>query len=103
MKRAVTCDLFDISWALKQIDSDYALMFDQVTKKYEVHNKRQKPTLCFVVPYDELDWRTVLLTRQTQVQNAERLFREIERHNQELEKEAQLKAISKAHRLLEEV
>ena len=73
------------------------------TRKQVVHNKRQKPTLCFVVPYDELDWRTVLLTRQTQVQNAERLFREMERHNQELEKEAQLKAISKAHRLLEEV
>ncbi|MBO5772489.1 MAG: hypothetical protein J6R37_01645 [Clostridia bacterium] len=103
MKMAVTCDLFDIGWALKQIDEDYFLVFDTKTCKYEVHNKRQKPTLCFVVPYDCLDWRTVLFTRQTQVKNAQKLFEEMDKNNLELEKQAQRQQMENTHRLLEEL
>ncbi len=84
---AITDDLFDIANRLKAIDQNYRVFFNVETQKFEVHNMAQRlGTLAFVVPFDELDARTVQYARFTRVENAQKLFDEVDKHNQSLEK-----------------
>lgn len=84
---AITDDLFDIANRLKAIDQNYRVFFNVETQKFEVHNMAQHfGTLAFVVPFDELDARTVQYARFTRVENAQKLFDEVDKHNQSLEK-----------------
>ena len=53
-------DVYFISSRLKEIDETYYVMFNTATRKYEIHSDAQKgSSLCFVVPFGELDARTV--------------------------------------------
>ncbi|MCM1043169.1 MAG: hypothetical protein NC350_03040 [Corallococcus sp.] len=81
----ITSDLFDISSRLKEIDSNYFVCYNRKAQRYEVHNGRQRGnTFCLAVPYGCLDARTVDLVRKTRVENAEKLWEEMERHNSAL-------------------
>lgn len=80
----ITNDLFDIAWRLRAVNDDYRVYYNTEKNRYEVHDFK-KNTLQFVVPYDELDARTVEYARYSRVENAERIFAEIERHNAKLE------------------
>ena len=75
-------DLFDISSRLKSVKDTYVLYFNPERKRFEVHDEAQRGgTLAFVSPYDELDCRTVDYALYTRVQNARRVFEDIERSN----------------------
>lgn len=87
-KILVTNDLFDVAWRLKAVKDSYLLYYDTDTNRYEVHDSAQRGnTLQFVVPYDDLDARTVDYARYSRVENAQAIFAEVEKHNAHLEKE----------------
>ena len=79
-------DTFDICDRLKSIDEGYFVVFNTKRDRYEVHNSFQRETFCFVVPYKQLDSRTVDFCLKTRRQNAMQFFKEIDEHNQALEK-----------------
>ena len=82
----ITSDLFDIAWRLRSVNDGYRLYYNTQKCRYEVRNSITD-ALEFVVPYDELDARTVEYARYTSVQNANALFEEIERNNKQVEKD----------------
>ena len=83
----ITNDLFDIASRLRAINDDYRLYYNAQKRRYEVHSaKRQR--LQFIVPYDELDARTVEYARYSRVENAKRIFEDIEKHNSKLEQQS---------------
>lgn len=89
MKIPVTNDLYDIADRLRAVNPHYKLVFDTEKQKYEVLDAAHCDALAFVVPYRELDARTIDYARYTAVQNAERLFAEMEQHNAQVEFEQQ--------------
>ncbi len=57
---SVTDDVYFIASRLKEIDPTYYVVYDITKRRYEVHSDEQRgSSLCFVVPYDRLDARTV--------------------------------------------
>lgn len=96
-------DLFDVAARLKSVNWNYRLYYNKLRDRFEVHNLLQRPnTLAFVVPYDDLDARTVEYARFSSVQNAQKLFRDIEKNNENLEKEAQKRSVETIMSKLEE-
>ena len=81
----ITNDLFDIAWRLRSIHDSYRLYYNTDKSRYEVHNYNTG-ALEFIVPYDELDARTVEYALYTGVQNAAALLEEMERNNAMVEK-----------------
>ena len=83
----ITNDLYDIACRLRSVNDDYRLYYNAKKGRYEVHSaKRQR--LQFIVPYDELDARTVEYARYSRVENAKRIFEDIEKHNSKLEQQS---------------
>ena len=100
--RLITNDLFDIASRLRSVKDSYILYYNLEKGRYEVHDSDKK-TLEFVVPYDELDARTVEYARYSRVENAKQIFAEVEEHNRQLEKEQAAKGIKRAAEVLQEV
>jgi len=100
----VTDDLFDVAARLKSIDPNYKVYHNAQTDKFEVHDasKPHGSTLAFVVPYEELDSRTVDFALFTRVQNAEKLFRDVEEHNRKLQRNALYNATQSLLQQIEE-
>lgn len=74
-------DLYGIVDRLKEIDDGYFVMRGKRSGKYEVHNKKNiGGTYCFTA-YKELDYRTLLKTRETAIENSDKLFRQMEEAN----------------------
>lgn len=64
--RPVTDDVFFIASRLKETDPSYFVVYNLLKSRYEVHSKEQRGnTLCFVVPYDRLDARTLEYAKRT--------------------------------------
>ncbi len=83
----IDSDCLDIVSRIKAIDKDYFLVYNEENQKFEVHNSSQtKHTLCLILPFDVLDERTIDLVLKTRVQNADKLFKEMEEENKKLEK-----------------
>lgn len=101
----ITSDLFDISSRLKSINPNYKIYYNSQTDKFEVHDASRPhgSTLAFVVPYSELDARTVDFALFTRVQNAEKIFREVEDHNRKLQQEQAYAATQNLLGKIEEV
>lgn len=56
----ITDDVFFIASRLKEVDPTYYVVYDPDRRRYEVHSDGQRGnSLCFVVPYDRLDARTI--------------------------------------------
>ncbi|MDE6583089.1 MAG: hypothetical protein K2K31_00345 [Clostridia bacterium] len=89
----IESDCLDIVSRLKAIDKDYFVVFNEDSCKFEVHNSSQfQNTLCLILPFDVLDERTIDMVLKTRVQNADKLFQEMEEENKKLEK-TQIKQI----------
>ncbi|MCM1290290.1 MAG: hypothetical protein NC132_04575 [Corallococcus sp.] len=85
----ITDDLFGIASRLKGVNPCYKIFHNPQTDKFEVHDVSRGAgnTLAFVVPYNELDARTVDFAMFTRVENARKVFREVEDHNCKLQRE----------------
>jgi len=78
-------DVFDIASRLKEIDNSYYIIFNPEKKRFEVHSSEiGKSSLCFVVPFDRLDKRTIDYALKTRVQNIKKLEKEIEENNKKI-------------------
>ncbi|HPG92634.1 MAG TPA: hypothetical protein PK675_04405 [Clostridia bacterium] len=82
-------DLYDISHRLMEIDSCYRVFYNAKKDRYEIHREKYgKTEFSFVVPYENLDARTVDYALQTRTENIDKLTAEIEAHNRYIEKSA---------------
>ena len=90
-------DLFDIAKRLREIDDGYFVFYSYKTKKYEIHNKKQRgSTLSVVLPFDKLDARALNYVRSTRRERASELFAQMERENKLARRRETYSAIKKA-------
>lgn len=95
-------DLFNISQRLKSIDKNYYILFNKLTKKFEVHYG-QKSSLQLVLPFKNLDKRTIDLVLKTKVENKKKLLLEMEENNAKLERESNQQILDEASFKLNEM
>ena len=93
--KVITNDLYDIANRLRAVNEDYAVYYNTDNARFEVHDER-RGALAFVVPYEELDARTVEYALYTRVENSKRIFEEVEQHNRRVEKEQAGLAVERA-------
>jgi hypothetical protein len=77
-------DLFDIADRIKELDRRYEIYFDTVKNKYLLTD--EKGVVQLVVPYENLDARTLGYAYHTRAENADELEEEAEKHNDEIVK-----------------
>ena len=93
--RVVEDDLFGISRRLKSIDDGYFVFLNYKTGKFEVHNKKDTPSLCLVLPYDRLDERTVRHVLYTRAERVAEIVKRMDEQNARLEREQRECAVSR--------
>ena len=93
--KLITDDLYDIATRLKSVKESYVVYYNTEKEQFEVHDGKRRG-LEFIVPYDELDARTVEYARYSRVENAKQIIAEMERHNERLEKDETSRAIERA-------
>ena len=84
----IKSDLYDIAKRLKEIDSGYFVVYNEIKSRFEVHNRFQgKDTLSFVVPYPRLDARVIDFALKYRICNINKIAKEIEEENLKIERE----------------
>lgn len=101
MKIRIENDLFGIDNRLKNIDSDYAVFYDNRKQRFELHNMRLCPTLQLVLPYSRLDKRTLDYALKTQVKVILDEILSIDAHNQSIVDKCESNKIDEAARKLD--
>lgn len=100
--RILTGDLFDICGRLRAVDAGYYVCYNVPRARFEVHHDGQRgSSLALVVPYPELDERTVRLVRRTRAERADRLFAEAERENSDRMRKQMREQVQKAEQAAE--
>ena len=95
-------DLYDIASRIKEIDPDYFVFYSYRHHRYEIHSKSQKfNSLALVVPYPELDGRTLELVRKTRVERFNEIMEEEKRDNERLDKKRVREVVKNAEANLE--
>lgn len=102
--RILDGDLFGICRRLKAIDSSYFVAFNVKLKRFEVHSNGQRgSSLALVVPYTELDERTVRLCLKTRCERIERIMAEMRVENEKLEKKELYETVKRAEMQTEQL
>lgn len=79
-------DIYFINSRLKEIDDNYQIYFNTKRNLFEIHNKGQiGDSYCLTIPYSLLDQRTIDLVKKTNIQNKEKILKEIEKNNEKIE------------------
>ena len=98
----VEWDLYDIASRLREIDDGQFIFYSYKTKRYEIHNRRQRgSTLALILPYDKLDARALNLVRRTSCERASDYLKEIERENARVSANNREKAVKLAQKQME--
>ena len=80
-------DVYFVLNRIKEIDKNYRIFYNTTKKHFEIHNSKQKgDSYCLTVPFNVLDERVVNLVRKSRVENAETIFKEIDKQNEEINK-----------------
>lgn len=103
MKNLIVHDLFNIAKRLRQIDKKYFVLRNKKLHRFEIHYKGKNSTLQLVLPYKNLDKRTLDLVLKTRVENRQKLFRQMEENNQKLIKNSTKKLVDEASFKLKEM
>ena len=93
----ITTDTFDIAKRLKEIDPHYLLKWNKDKNRYEIFFKKEREQLELVIPFNELDIRTLNLVQKTRVENTKKLLKELEEQNKKLEKKLQNKVLDETY------
>lgn len=97
-------DVFNISDRIKEIDSDYFIVYNTKLKKYEVHNSSQNMnSYCLTCPYESLDCRLLEKTMQTRIINFDKIINEIEQNNKKIEQDEKNEMKDKSSIMLKEI
>jgi len=85
----VFSDTYNISRRVKQYDKSMFVVFNTKTQKYEIHSLENKGyTHCATIPYNQLDARVETILRRGDIRNrGHEIWREMEEHNERLEKQ----------------
>ena len=100
--KVITNDLYDIADRLRAVNDNYVVYYNTDKSRFEVHDGA-KGNMEFVVPYDELDARTVEYALHTRVENAKRIIEEVEESNRRLEEVQTKLAVERAAVAYEDV
>lgn len=92
MKILVESDVFDIAKRIKEIDDGYFILFDISNNRFELHNKKQSKTYCFLYPYCNLDNRLIKLIYDTNVENIDNIVYCIDKNNAKIEHDNLIKS-----------
>ncbi len=101
MKIKINSDPFNINKRIKQLNKNYYVVYNLQTKKYEIHNSAYKNSYCITVPYNQLDYRTIKVLKESE--NPTKIFEEIEKHNKNLELKAQNNVLDRSSYQLKEI
>ena len=97
-------DVFNISDRIKEIDSDYFIVYNTKLKKYEVHNSSQNMnSYCLTCPYNSLDKRLLDYTQKTRIVNFDKIIKEIDENNLKIEKEVEDERVDRSKIMLNEI
>jgi hypothetical protein len=90
--KLVESNVYDIPQRLKAIDPGYFVLLNRYTGKFEIHSSNH-PTLtyCMTVPFEGLDGRAIELVEKTRRQDNDQMIREMDAHNEKLEKDRDAK------------
>ncbi|MBQ8522777.1 MAG: hypothetical protein IJ458_03855 [Clostridia bacterium] len=101
MKILVKSDVFDICNRIKKFDSNYCIVFNNVSNKYEVYSAKLTDSVDLIsgrvlsyictLPYDCLDARSIKYLYDTSVENIDDIITQIDKQNKELERQNELK------------
>lgn len=99
----VVSHTMDIPVRLKELNGAFFVMFNVRTQKYEVHCADQPfDTLACVLPFGQLDARTIQYVREHSSKRLETIAREIEEHNEKLVRRAEAEMLDKANYKMKE-
>ena len=87
-------DVYFILSRIKEIDKNYKIFYNTTKEHFEIHNSKQKGgSYCLTVPFKVLDERCVNLVRKSRVENADEIFKEIDRQNEEMNRKKEKEMI----------
>ncbi|MBO4412995.1 MAG: hypothetical protein J5779_03170 [Clostridia bacterium] len=87
-------DVYFILNRIKEIDKNYKIFYNTTKKHFEIHNSKQKgDSYCLTIPFKVLDERCVSLVRKSRVENANEIFKEIDRQNEEMNRKKEKEMI----------
>ncbi len=89
MKIRITNDLFSIAERIKELNKAYEIYFDTDMQKFVLYANNK---LQLVIPYDNLDERTIRHAYFTRSENYQEVIDTVDRYNALLEKEVLKKA-----------
>lgn len=75
-------DLFNVVQRVKQINNKYRVFRNKKKNRFELYFQNGlNLEFELVIPFDELDYRTVDLVLKSRVENADKIFKEIDDFN----------------------
>lgn len=77
-------DVYGISQRIREIEDGYFIVYNRAGNVFEVHSAHNKGfnTYCFRVPYNELDYRTLQLCRETNIaMHGDRIYKKMKEEN----------------------
>ena len=87
MQIKIQSDALFVVDRLRQIDKNYFVVYNTQKKQYELHHSKQVGnTYCLACPYPFLDERFINLAQNTKTENSKEIIKQIEQHNQKIEK-----------------
>lgn len=104
MKIKLTCDVYNISKRIKEIDKDYYIVYNTSKEKFEIHNNSQiGDSYCLTLPYNTLDERTLCFVRKTSVKNIDYVLNEIENDNNRIESAEKTSAFNNVYESIKDL
>lgn len=97
-------NVYDIPARLKSLSRSFFVMFNTLTQKFEIHSSDDPcDTFECALPFDELDARAIEYARKYSAARLEETAREVELHNERLEKSRYKEMLDKANYKTKEV
>ena len=74
-------DVCDISRRIREVEPEYFIVYNRRLGRYELHDGLCGVTFACVLPFDELDARSLRYARRMRVERINRLLEELDREN----------------------
>lgn len=95
-------DVFFISQQLKQINSNYEIFYNTLTRNYEVHDTGKYNS--FVISFSAYPNQNLIRKlHQSNAQNIQKIFKEIEENNKQLQDKNHKNLTDKSNQMLSEI
>lgn len=85
-KVVIKNDVFNVAKRIKQINAGYILVYNNISEKFEVCYKSIN-NVQVILPYKNLDSRSVQHIQKTRIENRDKLIKEIDEYNEKLQQQ----------------